>query len=112
MNINGIELVFDFYDSDQEVKKRNYMEGLKKINKISRLPIPEGISGADQECEAVKELFDHVFGKGTGDKVCGTGHDHLACLEAFECLVNNVNKQHQRYKAIRQKLEKQSKKKK
>lgn len=112
MKINGIDLVFDFYDSDQRERRELYLEELKRINALSRTPVPEGMSDVDWECENVKAFFDRVFGEGTGDRVCGVGHDHLACLEAFDSLIVDVNDQHRRYRKVRQKFEKQGKKKK
>ena len=112
MKINGIDLVFDFYDSDQKEKREIYLEELRKINVLSGTPVPEGMSGVDWECENVKTFFDRVFGEGVGDMVCGTGHNHLACLEAFDSLITEVNDQHRRYRKVRQKFEKQGKKKK
>ena len=109
MKINGIDLVFDFYDSDQREKREIYLEELRKINVLSGTPVPEGMSGVDWECET---FFDRVFGEGVGDRVCGVGHDHLACLEAFDSLITDVNDQHRRYRKVRQKFEKQGKKKK
>lgn len=104
MYINGIELQFDFYDSDQKKKRDAYMEALKAVNEISLNPIPEGVSPVDRECEVIKSVFDRVFGEGTGDEVCGYGHNHLVCLETLNDLVENVNDQHRRYKSIKQKI--------
>ena len=41
MKINGIDLVFDFYDSDQREKREIYLEELRKINVLSGTPVPE-----------------------------------------------------------------------
>lgn len=104
MKINGKKLVFDFYDSDQKNRRDAYISELNKINEISHAPVPEGVNPVDIECDAIKNMFDQVFGEGTGDAVCGCGHNHLVCLESFNALIESVDDQHKRYRTIKEKL--------
>lgn len=102
MQINGVTLNFSFFDPDFEEGKKAYLKELEEISKIGDTGTePDAIR---QQCDTVKHLFDVTFGEGTGEKVCGTGHDHLLCLEAYEALLNEQIRQCGRYRAVKERL--------
>ncbi len=102
MQINGVRLNFSFFDPDFEEGKQAYLKELEEISKIGDTGTePDAIR---QQCDTVKHLFDVTFGEGTGEKVCGTGHDHLLCLEAYEALLNEQIRQCERYRAVKERL--------
>lgn len=95
MNINGVELNVDFTDADfiekieqGRLKVDGKLEELQK-NKNNLTPA-EGIR---QECRIVKDFIDYVFGDGTSEKIFG-GKDSLKmCIEIFEDIFNERDKQ-------------------
>ena len=65
---------------------RKYDEGLKKVAEIARSAADSG-SGADwieNDCNAVIDFLDDIFGQGSARKVLGEEADLLTCLDAFE----------------------------
>lgn len=112
MKINGVELDFVLYDPDRAAQKDAYFSALKDIVEKSKHPIQDQVAEVKLECDMVKHLFDVTFGEGTGDLVCGKGHDHLTCLEAYETLVNEQIRQSNRYTAVKQRLNSRKRKKK
>ena len=112
MKINGVELDFALFDPDQAARKDAYFEVLKDIVKMDEHRLEDPSEQVIAECDVIKHLFDVTFGEGTGDKVCGKGHDHLACLEAYEALVDEQIRQANRYNAVRNRLNSRKRKKK
>ncbi len=102
MQINGIELEFHLFDPDFKVQKDAYFAMLNQI-KDSVLE-EDSDKQIKKECSQVKQLFDVTFEAGTGERVCGKGNDHLACLEAYAALVNEQIRQCERYSELRDKL--------
>lgn len=105
MIIHGIELDFRLYDGDKSDVKERYFEELKKMEGIKG-EIP---AGSEQErnkylCDRIKNLFDSVFGAGTGDAVCGERNDLLAHLDAYDQLVSEQIRQQKQYASIMKKL--------
>ena len=112
MKINGVELNFALFDPDRAAQKDAYFAALKDIVKMDEHRSENQAEQMKTECDAVKHLFDATFGEGTGDRVCGKGRDHLACLEAYEMLVNEQIRQCNRYAAVRKRLASRNRKKK
>ena len=54
----------------------------------------------DYLCDAIKGMFDHIFGTGTGIRVCGSGNDRLRHLSAYEQLVREQIQQSEQYAQI------------
>lgn len=99
MQINGVELDFRLYDEDQAERKKRYFEELKRMQNVEA----EMLVGTEQEknkylCDRIKDVFDNVFGEGTGKAVCGEGNDLLEHLEAFNQLVEEQVSQDARFK--------------
>ncbi len=102
MQINGVELEFHLFDPDFKEQRSAYFEMLNQIKESVRDENNE--KQIKKECKQVKQLFDATFGEGAGEKVCGKGNDHLACLEAYMQLVDEQIRQCDRYKEIKGKL--------
>ena len=112
MKINGVELDFALFDQDRAAQRDAYFAVLKDIVKMDEHRSENQTEQIKAECDAIKHLFDDTFGEGTGDRVCGQGHDHLACLEAYEMLVNEQIRQCNRYAAVKKRLNSRNRKKK
>lgn len=102
MIINGVDLDIDFTDADiiekidvgsKEVEQK--AEELEK-NKENITPA-EGIR---QECKIVKEFLDYVFGEGTSKKIFGDKDSLRDCLQAFEDIINERNRQLENFKEV------------
>lgn len=95
MLINGVELDVDFTDADfiekieQAYKEVNEQTDKLQENKNNLTPA-EGIR---QECKIVKDFFDYVFGDGTSKKIFGEKNSLKMCIEAFEDILEERNKQ-------------------
>lgn len=95
--IKGVELEFDATDADTLDK---YLKAIDACAEKSRkLEDP----GNDREklvqmyhdtCGFVKEVFDDVFGLGTGVQICGTNDSVKECQEAYQSLIGEYNRQH------------------
>ena len=95
MFINEVELDVDFTDADFiEKLDQAYKEVNKETNKLQEnkdnLTPAEGIR---QECKIVKDFFDYVFGDGTSKKIFGEKNSLKMCIEAFEDILEERQKQ-------------------
>jgi len=95
MNLNGVELDVDFTDADLiekieegRLKVESEIKELQK-NKNDLSPA-EGIR---QECKIVKDFIDYVFGDGTSEKIFGNKSSLKMCIEIFEDIFNERDKQ-------------------
>lgn len=97
ITINGIEINIDFTDADiiekidqagEKVRKK--IEELEK-NKKDITPA-EGIR---QECEILKEFLDYVIEDGISKKIFGDRNSLKECLQAFEDITEEKNKQYE-----------------
>lgn len=102
MKINGIELDFTLYDSANVEMRQRYFEELNKMRTISQDVPKEATEKAQTEylCNRVKQMFDSVFGEGTGEKVCGTNSNLLVCMDAYDQLVSEQIRQNKEYESI------------
>ena len=96
MIINGVEFDIDFTDADfiekYECKYKEVEEQIKELDsKKDTLSPAEGIR---QECKIIKEFLDYVLGEGTSEKIFGNKDSLNLCLQAFEDIIDNVDKQH------------------
>lgn len=101
MVINGVELKFALYNADEEDTKKKYFDELNKMQ-IILASLPEG---TEQEknaylCGKIKQFFDNVFGKGTGDKVCGKENDLLVHVDAYDQIVSEQMRQNKKFGEI------------
>ena len=91
LNINGVELEFDLLDADTAEKYDECikeMQGIKE--KTTGMSIGESIRF---QCNTIFNLFNTLFGEGTDKRVFGNKTHLGQCLEAFEALVIEGNKQ-------------------
>lgn len=102
MKINGVELDFALYDTTNVEMKQRYFEELNKMRTISQDVPKEATEKAQTEylCNRVKQMFDSVFGEGTGEKVCGTNSNLLVCMDAYDQLVSEQIRQNKEYESI------------
>ena len=101
MEIYGVTLEFSMYDEDQEEKREAYQQELEKMKHLSEHQ-PEGTEKEKNQylCDAIKGMFDHVFGEGTGIRVCGSGNDRLRHLSAYEQLIREQIRQNEQYAQV------------
>ena len=92
MIINGVELEFNLYDLENPELKERYRAELEKMKHVAE-ELPEGTELEQNRflCGRVKQMFDVVFGEGTGDCVCGKGNDLLTCMAVYEQLIRQDN---------------------
>ena len=92
MKINGVELNLDIYDPDVLEKCQNEFENvIKESKKGSQVSSPS--EAIRSQCNIIKNCFDNLFEEGTAQKIFGDKTNLLDCLNAFENLANEVNKQ-------------------
>lgn len=110
MIINGVELEFNLYDPENPELKERYGAELEKMKHIAE-ELPEGTELEQNKflCGRVKQMFDVVFGAGTGDCVCGKGNDLLTCMTVYEQLITEQIRQDNQYNEIMGRLEMLSK---
>ncbi len=101
MQINGVELDFHLYDEDKADIRERYFAELKRMKNITE-DLQDGTEAEKNKflCGRVKEMFDIVFGVGTGESVCGAGNDLLIHLSAYEQLVTEQIHQNQEYEKV------------
>ena len=101
MEINGKELNFSLFNEDNAEMKKRYFEKLEEMAHV-RDALPDGTQQEKNKylCDRIKDMFDYVFGEGTGASVCGQGNDLLVHLEAYDRLVNEQIRQQERYKRV------------
>ena len=101
MIINGVELEFNLYDLENPELKERYRAELEKMKHVAE-ELPEGTELEQNRflCGRVKQMFDVVFGEGTGDCVCGRGNDLLTCMAVYEQLVTEQIRQGNQYNEI------------
>lgn len=101
MIINGVELEFNLYDLENPELKERYRAELEKMKHVAE-ELPEGTELEQNRflCGRVKQMFDVVFGEGTGDCVCGRGNDLLTCMAVYEQLITEQIRQDNQYNEI------------
>lgn len=101
MIINGVELEFNLYDLENPELKERYRAELEKMKHVAE-ELPEGTELEQNRflCGRVKQMFDVVFGEGTGDCVCGRGNDLLTCMAVYEQLITEQIGQDNQYNEI------------
>lgn len=92
MQINGVELEFNYMEEETNKRTIKAMEKVKETaeqaNEEKKLPKKISIM-----CEGIKEAFDLIFGSGTGDSVCGKKNDLQKCSDAYKELLYDVRRQ-------------------
>lgn len=92
MKINGVELEdLDIFDLEIAGKYENALKNVEDMSeKVKGMTVAESIR---TQCNAVFNVFNELFGKGTDKKVFGNKVNLLTCLKAFEELVVQMNEQ-------------------
>lgn len=102
MLINGVEFEIDFTDADLieriDKKVKEVEEQGKELEKNKKNITPA--EGIRQECKIVKEFFDYVLGDGASKKIFGDKNSLRDCLQAFEDLINERNRQLNNFKKV------------
>lgn len=92
MELNGVTLEFDYYDADQlERLEKGILEVQEGCGSL-----PEGLKLSEsirRQCGLVFAFFDGVFGEGTARRVFGPSANLMACLDAFEAVVEEIQRQ-------------------
>lgn len=91
MQINGVELEYNY---SEEKTNRATMEAVlymaEKGNESAGKPLPDSIGILSA---GIKYCFDLIFGKGTGERVCGKENDLLVCVNAYSELIKEKQRQ-------------------
>lgn len=92
MKINDVELEdLDIFDLEVAGKYENALKNVEDMSeKVKGMTVAESIR---TQCNAVFNVFNELFGKGTDKKVFGNKVNLLTCLKAFEELVVQMNEQ-------------------
>ena len=91
LKINGVELEFDLLDADTAEKYDECMKDMQGIkDKVANMSVGESIR---YQCTAVFNVFNDIFGEGTDKKIFGDKVHLGKCLDAFEILVTEANRQ-------------------
>jgi hypothetical protein len=102
MLINGVEFEIDFTDADLieriDKKVKEVEEQGKELEKNKKNITPA--EGIRQECKIVKEFFDYVLGDGSSKKIFGDKNSLRDCLQAFEDLINERDRQLNNFKKV------------
>ena len=105
MEIHGVALDFSLYNEDKKEVKEKYYEELLKMSTVSK-NLPEGTEQERSKylCDSIKNMFDNIFGDGTGVKVCGEDNDLLRHLDAYDQLVSEQIRQQNKYAGIMKRI--------
>ena len=91
LKINGVELEFDLLDADTAEK---YDEALSEVSgiedKVTGMSTGESIR---YQCNTIFDVFNTIFGEGTDKMIFGEKVHLGKCLDAFETLITEANKQ-------------------
>ena len=82
VNLNTIELDFDYFDADQGP---SYIEGKRTADDIR--------AGYTEAANATSEMLDAIFGAGTGEKVMQGKKSLKLCIDILNELRESVDKQ-------------------
>ena len=100
MVINGVEFDIDFTDAELieriDVKSKEVYSQAEELEKNKENLSPA--EGIRQECKILKEFLDYVFGEGTSEKIFGDKNSLRDCLQAFEDIINERNRQLENFK--------------
>lgn len=94
IEINGVELSFDFTDADT-------VDLFERASARVKQTIDEDMSGLKHSdairkvCHAVFDFFNDIFGEGTDREVFGGKCSMNDCLDAFACVYREANRQNQ-----------------
>lgn len=95
VNLNTVEVEFDFYDADQGPA---YVAGSEKIAKVCAdmedKRAPEEIrAGYIAAANATADMLDAMFGAGMGEKILLGKKSLKLCIDILNALRDSVNQQ-------------------
>ena len=100
--INGVEIDIDFTDADIiekiDIKRKDVEKKAEELEKNKNNITPA--EGIRQECKILKEFLDYVLGEGTSKKIFGDKDSLRDCLQAFEDIINERNRQLENFKTV------------
>lgn len=105
MKILNTEIEFNFYDADDmERLEKAIDETTEELNNIKteNRRISEIIR---ESCKVVFNCFNKSFGEGTDKKVFGSKMNYNTCIEAFQDLCNEREKQDNTFEEKIRKIE-------
>lgn len=96
IEVNGVQLDFNMMDADFFER---YIELASEMDRVMELELtdeekknPKNVSALFRKrCKAVKQFLDELFGKGTGERVCGEKDNLEVCLDAYMDIINGVH---------------------
>lgn len=102
MKINGVELEdLDILDLEVAEKFEKTLKNVEGIDgKVKGMTVAESIR---TQCNAIFNVFNELFGKGTDKKVFGDKVNLLTCLKAFEELITTVNSKNEEVEKLSKK---------
>lgn len=95
VNLNTVEVEFDFYDADQGPA---YVAGSEKIAKVcadmeGKKTAEELRAGYIAAADATREMLDTMFGAGMGEKIMLGKKSIKLCIDILNALHDSVNQQ-------------------
>lgn len=95
MKINDVELHLDLYDAQTARRYEKAVDGLQAASKTD--PDAKLSENIEQQCQAVFDFFDTLFGEGTSAQIFGQNENLNLCLDAIETVAACVNEQKQAF---------------
>lgn len=90
MQINGVDLKFDFFEENMN---KRAVEAFKSVSADAEMASEKEMhEQIGILCNSVKNAFDYIFGPGTGEKVCGKENTLNVCIDAFSELIEEKNR--------------------
>ena len=87
VEVLGVKLRADLLNPDvAERYERGYGHTIERMKNAGKLE--SGAEGIKEQCQAVIDYIDSVFGSGAAVLVFGEKADLLTCLDALECLTH------------------------
>lgn len=91
---NGVSMEFDLFDLDTFTKKEEAVsKASEKLEEIEELRKTDPVSAMKFQCDMVRWIFDHIFGDGSGKKICGEVYNLRNHMAAFYALVDEMGRQ-------------------
>lgn len=95
VNLNDVELDFDFYDAEQAPA---YANGAQKVADAlaemeGKTAIEDIAAGYKKIAKATSEMLDAIFGAGTGEKVLKGKESAYQSIEILDSLARSIDEQ-------------------
>ena len=93
MQINRVELEYNYCEVETNKKTTEAIDSVVAAAADTAGDAEHVSEDMLKLCTAVKQAFDHIFGDGTGEKVCGEMNDLVVCIDAISDLTKEINVQ-------------------